>query len=55
MKGLEMNCLEIKDLKVEDEVYVNYWSAYYDYWSKKTIKNITPKGFIITDVKGGCS
>lgn len=34
--------MEIKDLKVGDEVYVNYWSAYYDYWSKKTIKNITP-------------
>ena len=49
MKGLELNCLEIKDLKVGDEVYVNYWSAYYDYWSKKTIKNITPKGFISVD------
>lgn len=49
MKGLELNCLEIKDLKVGDEVYVNYWSAYYDYWSKKTIKNITPKGFINVD------
>ena len=48
-KGLELNSLEIKDLKVGDEVYVNYWSDYYDYWSKKTIKNITPKGFISVD------
>lgn len=41
--------MEIKDLKVGDEVYVKDWSAYYDYWSKKTIKNITPKGFISVD------
>lgn len=41
--------MEIKDLKVGDEVYVNCWSAYYDYWSKKTIKKITPKGFISID------
>lgn len=41
--------MEIKDLKVGDWVYVNYWSAYYNYWSKKTIKNITPKGFISVD------
>lgn len=41
--------MEIKDLKIGDEVYVNYWSAYYDYWSKKTIKNITPEGFISVD------
>lgn len=41
--------MEIKDLKIGDWVYVNYWSAYYNYWSKKTIKNITPKGFISVD------
>lgn len=38
--------MEIKDLKVGDEVYVKHWSAYYNYWSKKTVQRITPKGFI---------
>ena len=38
--------MEIKDLKVGDWVYVHYWSAYYNYWSKKTAQRITPKGFI---------
>lgn len=41
--------MEIKDLKVGDWVYVNYWSAYYNYWSKKTVQRITPKGFINVD------
>ena len=40
MKGLELNCLEIKDLKVGDEVYVNYWSCFYNYWAKKSAKNL---------------
>ena len=41
--------MEIKDLKVGDEVYVNYWSHLYNFWAKKTIQKITPKGFISVD------
>ena len=41
--------MEIKDLKVGDEVYVNYWSCFYNYWAKKSVKNVTPKGFINVD------
>ena len=33
-KRLELNYLDIKNLKVGDEVYGNYWSTYYKYWSK---------------------
>lgn len=32
--------MEIKDLKVGDEVYVNYWSAYYDYGRRKPLKTL---------------
>lgn len=49
MKRLELNYLDIKNLKVGDEVYVNYWSSYYNYWSKKKVQRITPKGFINVD------
>ena len=41
--------MEIKDLKVGDEVYVNYWSCFYNYWVKKSVKNVTQKGFINVD------
>lgn len=41
--------MEIKDLKAGDEVYVNYWSCFYNYWAKKSVKNVTPKGFINVD------
>lgn len=41
--------MEIKDLKVGDKVYVNYWSCFYNYWAKKSVKNVTPKGFINVD------
>ena len=41
--------MEIKDLKVGDEVYVKYWSRFYNYWAKKSVKNVTPKGFINVD------
>lgn len=37
--------MEIKDLKVGDWVYVHYWSAYYNYWSKKTAHMILTGGF----------
>lgn len=41
--------MEIKALKVGDEVYVKYWSSFYNYWVKKSVKNVTPKGFINVD------
>lgn len=41
--------MKIKDLKVGDEVYVNYWRCFYNYWAKKSVKNVTPKGFINVD------
>lgn len=41
--------MEIKDLKVGDEVYVKYWNSFYNYWVKKSVKNVTPKGFINVD------
>lgn len=28
--------MEIKDLKVGDEVYVKHWSRFYSFWLKKT-------------------
>ena len=41
--------MKIKDLKVGDEVYVKHWSCFYNYLAKKSVKNVTPKGFINVD------
>lgn len=41
--------MEIKDLKVGDEVYVKHWGCFYEYLVKKSVKNVIPKGFINVD------
>lgn len=38
--------MEIKDLKVGDEVYFEYWGGWKDYWSKSIVERITPSGLI---------
>lgn len=38
--------MEIKDLKVGDEVYFEYWGGWRDYWSKSIVERITPTGLI---------
>lgn len=30
--------MEIKDLKVGHEAYVNHWNCFYNYWAKKPLK-----------------
>lgn len=38
--------MEIKDLKIGDEVYFEYWGGWKDYWSKSIVERITPTGLI---------
>ena len=38
--------MEIKDLKVGDEVHFEYWGGWRDYWSKSIVERITPTGLI---------
>lgn len=38
--------MEIKDLKVGDEVYFEYWGGWREYWRKSVVERITPTGLI---------
>ena len=38
--------MEIKELKVGDEVYFEYWEGWRDCWSKSIVERITPAGLI---------
>lgn len=38
--------MEIKDLKVGDEVYIQYYGGWREYWRKSVAERITPTGLI---------
>ena len=38
--------MEIKDLKLGDEAYFEYWGGWRDYWRKSIVERITPSGLI---------
>lgn len=38
--------MDIKNLKVGDEVYFKCWGGWSDYWGKSIVERITPTGLI---------